>query len=64
VTRICGFVRNNNTKVPQLSMCGGQGDGKGTFCSLSTGSTLSVSSSAQAAISAKRNPDGSLPALP
>lgn len=62
--RACGFVRNNNTQVPQLSMCGGQGDGKGTFCSLSTGSNLSVSSSAQAAIAAKRNPDGSLPALP
>jgi hypothetical protein len=23
-------VRNHNTKVPQLTLCGGQGDGQGT----------------------------------
>ncbi len=57
----CGFVRNNNPDVPQLSMCGGQGNGKGTFCSLSSTGALTVTMSASAAIAAQRNADGSLP---
>jgi hypothetical protein len=34
--KACGFVRNNNTQSPKLSMCGGHSDGKGLLCSLST----------------------------
>jgi hypothetical protein len=60
----CGFVRNNNTKVPELSMCGGRGDGKSLLCSLTNSGALSVTSSAAAAIAAKRDADGKLPPLP
>jgi hypothetical protein len=60
----CGFTLNNNTKSPKLSMCGGTGDGKGLLCSLSNSGAVSVTSSASAAIMAKRKPDGSLPDLP
>src|SRR5205085_10449322 len=62
--RACGFTLNNNTKTPKLSMCGGTGDGKGMLCSLSNSSPRVVTSSASAAIMAKRKPDGSLPDLP
>lgn len=61
--RACGFVRNNNTEVPQLSMCGGRGDGKGTLCSLTNSGNLSVSMSAAEAIAAKRDADGNLPPI-
>jgi hypothetical protein len=61
--RACGFVRNNNTQVPQLSMCGGRGDGKGTFCSLSSGGVATTTLSAAAVIGAKRDADGKLPPL-
>jgi pectate disaccharide-lyase len=60
----CGFVRNNNPDVPQLTMCGGQGDGKGLLCSLTISGQRNVSSSAAQAIAAKRDAAGNLPALP
>lgn len=62
--RACGFVLNNNTETPRLSMCGGAGDGKGPLCSLTNQGNVTVTSSASAAIMAKRKPDGSLPDLP
>jgi pectate disaccharide-lyase len=62
--RACGFVLNNNSETPQLSMCGGQGDGKGLFCKLTNSGPLQVTSGADAAIKAQRLPDGSLPELP
>jgi len=62
--RACGFVRNNNTQTPQLSMCGGRGDGKGLLCSLMNGGgSLTVSMTAAEAIAAKRDADGNLPAV-
>ncbi|HET6333095.1 MAG TPA: right-handed parallel beta-helix repeat-containing protein [Polyangiales bacterium] len=62
--RACGYTRNNNTQVPQLSMCGGRGDGKGLLCSLtSSGGAVSVSMTAAEAIAAKRDADGNLPAV-
>ena len=62
--RACGFVRNNNTELPQLSMCGGRGDGKGLLCSLNnSGGSLTVSMTAAQAIAAKRDADGNLPAV-
>jgi hypothetical protein len=45
-------------------MCGGQGDGKGLFCKLTNSAPLQVTSGADAAIKARRLPDGSLPELP
>jgi hypothetical protein len=62
--KACGFVLNNNPKTPQLSMCGGQDNGQGLLCKLTNSDAVSVTSSAGAAIMAKRNADGSLPALP
>jgi hypothetical protein len=59
----CGYTRNNNTEVPELSMCGGRGDGKGLVCSLSISGTIPVSMSAADAIAAKRDADGNLPAI-
>jgi hypothetical protein len=60
--RACGYTRNNNTQVPQLSMCGGRGDGKGLLCSLTSGgAAVSVSMTAAEAIAAKRDADGNLP---
>jgi len=59
--RACGFVRNNNTVEPSLSMCGGRGDTKGLFCSLSNDGEVSVDTTAAQAIAAEREPDGSLP---
>jgi hypothetical protein len=61
--RACGFVRNNNTKVPQLTSCGGQGDGKGTYCSLTASGAASVTMSAAQAIAAVRDADGNLPPM-
>jgi hypothetical protein len=62
--RACGFVRNNNTLVPELSMCGGRGDGKGLLCSLSNSGAVGVDATASAAIAAERDAEGNLPALP
>jgi len=62
--RACGFVRNNNTIEPELSMCGGRGDTKGLFCTLSNDGAVSVDTSATQAIAAERETDGSLPPLP
>ena len=59
--RACGFVRNNNTKEPALSMCGGRGDGKGIFCSLTSSGSLSTTMSAADAMTAKRDASGNLP---
>jgi hypothetical protein len=61
--RACGFVRNNNTQTPRLSMCAGQGDGKGLLCSLTNSGNASVSMSASEAIMAKRDKDGKLPPM-
>ena len=61
--RACGFVRNNNTQAPRLSMCGGQGDGKGLLCSLDNSGTATVTISASDAIMAKRDQDGNLPPI-
>jgi hypothetical protein len=57
----CGFVRNNNTKVPKLSMCGGRGDGKGLLCSLANDSNVVIRMTVAEAIAAKRDADGNLP---
>jgi hypothetical protein len=62
--RACGFVLNNNPKTPHLAMCGGQDNGQGLLCKVTNSDAVSVTSSAGAAIMAKRNADGSLPALP
>jgi hypothetical protein len=61
--RACGFVRNNNTSVPQLTSCGGEGDGKGTYCSLTSSGSASVTMSAAQAIAAARDADGNLPPM-
>ncbi|HMI91909.1 MAG TPA: hypothetical protein VK509_11125, partial [Polyangiales bacterium] len=61
--RACGFVLNNNTRVPQLSMCGGRGDGKGLLCSLTNSGAVAVGMSAAEAIAAERDADGNLPPL-
>jgi len=61
--RACGFVRNNNTKVPELDNTGGQGDGKGTYCSLTTRGAATVSMTAAQAIAAARDVDGNLPKM-
>jgi hypothetical protein len=61
--RACGYVRNNNTEVPQLSMCGGRGDGKGLLCSLTNSGDVTVTMTAAEAIAAPRNADGTLPAI-
>jgi hypothetical protein len=61
--RACGFVRNNNTQTPRLSMCGGQGDGKGLLCSLTNSGGTLVTMSASEAIMAKRDKDGKLPPI-
>ena len=59
--KACGFVRNNNPDVPQLTMCGGRGDGKGTFCSLTGTADVTPTMSAADAIAAKRDANGNLP---
>ncbi|MFM2419745.1 MAG: hypothetical protein RL385_4468, partial [Pseudomonadota bacterium] len=57
----CGYTRNNNTRVPALSMCGGRGDGKGLLCSLSSQGSPAVTMSAAQAVAVKRGPEGELP---
>jgi hypothetical protein len=59
----CGFVRNNNTEVPVLSMCGGRADAKGEYCSLTNPSPVSFTMTAAEAKVVPRNADGSLPAI-
>jgi hypothetical protein len=61
--KACGFVRNNNPDVPALTTCGGRGNGKGTFCSLTTTGTLTTSMSAADAIAATRDANGNLPPI-
>ncbi|MDD9942583.1 MAG: right-handed parallel beta-helix repeat-containing protein [Myxococcales bacterium] len=61
--RTCGFTRNNNTQAPQLSMCGGRGDGRGTFCSLTNRGDRRVEVTATEVIAATRDADGNLPPL-
>jgi pectate disaccharide-lyase len=57
----CGFTRNNNTSVPVLSACGGRGDGKGEYCSLTNSSSVSFTMTGAQAKAVARNADGSLP---
>jgi hypothetical protein len=59
----CGYTRNNNTSVPVLTSCGGRGDGKGEYCSLSNPSPVSFTMTGAQAKAVKRNADGSLPAI-
>ena len=59
----CGFTRNNNTEVPVLSQCGGKGDGKGEYCSLTNPSPVSFTMTSAQAKAVVRNSDGSLPAI-
>ena len=59
----CGFTRNNNTSVPVLSQCGGRGDGKGEYCSLTNPSPVSFTMTGAQAKALARNADGSLPAI-
>jgi len=59
--RACGFVLNNNTQLPELSMCGGRGDGEGLLCSLTNSAAVAVGMSAAEAIAAVRDADGNLP---
>jgi Right handed beta helix region len=58
--RTCGFVLNNNSQTPRLSMCGGRGDGRSTLCSLTNSGDVPVSMTAAEAIGAKRDADGNL----
>jgi hypothetical protein len=58
----CGFVRNNNPEVPKLTACGAK-DNKTAYCSLSVSAEATMTMTASAAIAAKRNPDGTLPAM-
>jgi hypothetical protein len=59
----CGFTRNNNTEVPVLSQCGGRGDGKGEYCSLTNPSPVSFTMTGAQAKAVQRNADGSLPTI-
>jgi hypothetical protein len=59
--KACGFVRNNNPSTPKLTACGAKGNGKDPYCDLSVSGEVTMSMSASAAITAKRNADGSLP---
>jgi len=58
--KACGFVRNNNPDVPKLTACGAK-DNKDAYCNLTVSGEVDMSISAAAAITAKRNADGSLP---
>jgi len=60
--KACGFVRNNNPEVPKLTACGAK-DNKDAYCNLTVSGEVTMSMTASAAISAKRNADGSLPAM-
>ncbi|MES1205766.1 MAG: right-handed parallel beta-helix repeat-containing protein [Pseudomonadota bacterium] len=59
----CGFVRNNNTMVPVLSMCGGRADPKGEYCSLTNTGAKTFTMTAAQAKAVPRNADGSLPPI-
>jgi len=59
----CGFTRNNNTEVPVLSQCGGRGDGKGEYCSLTDPSPVTFTMTGAQAKAVQRGADGSLPAI-
>lgn len=59
----CGYTRNNNTSVPVLSQCGGRGDGKGEYCSLTNPSPITFTMTGAQAKAVARNADGSLPAI-
>ena len=61
--KACGFVRNNNPELPQLTSCGGQGDGQGTYCKLTSNGSATVSMTPAQAIAAVRDADGNLPAM-
>jgi pectate disaccharide-lyase len=61
--KACGFVRNNNPDVPKLTACGAKDNDKDPYCNLTVSGEVSMSMTASAAISAKRNADGSLPAM-
>jgi hypothetical protein len=58
----CGFVRNNNTETPKLTGCGAKGN-KTAYCELSVSGEVTMSMSADAARTAARSADGSLPAM-
>lgn len=60
--KACGFTRNNNPDVPKLTNCGVK-DNKDTFCNLSTSGQPAMSLSADAARTAARTADGSLPPM-
>ncbi len=58
----CGFTRNNNTSVPVLSSCGARGD-KTAYCSLTNPSPVTFTMTAAQAKAARRDANGSLPAI-
>ena len=60
--KACGFVRNNNPDLPKLTACGAK-DNKDAYCNLTVSGEVTMSMAASAAITAKRNADGSLPAM-
>ena len=59
--KACGFVRNNNPSAPKLTACGAKSNTKDAYCDLTVSGEVTMSMSASAAITAKRNADGSLP---
>jgi hypothetical protein len=59
----CGYTQNSNPDVPKLSGCGAK-DNKDDYCqTLSQSGEVSMTMSAAQAKAAKRNADGSLPAM-
>ena len=60
--KACGFVRNNNPDLPKLTACGAK-DNKDAYCNLTVSGEVTMSMTAAAAITSKRNADGSLPAM-
>jgi hypothetical protein len=58
--KACGFVRNNNPELPKLTGCGAK-DNKDAYCKLTVSGEVTMTMTAAAAITAKRNADGSLP---
>ena len=59
----CGFTRNNNPKNPSLTKCGGRGNGKGNFCSLTNSGDAMINVTGAEVIAAERDSDGNLPPL-
>ncbi|MGC4087920.1 MAG: right-handed parallel beta-helix repeat-containing protein [Polyangiaceae bacterium] len=59
----CGFVRNNNPSVPKLTANGARSNPKGDYCSVTNSGAVSMTMTSAEAIAAKRNADGSLPAI-